>query len=710
MSTDAKKKTHKKPKIFNKQDLVKQIVIQGIVLIVLAVIVLLGCVQCVRDIMQAADGSQNATSHNQAIDYEMPKVNITASVKPDGSVDVVEERTFDFEDNAQGVYWLLPHDDTHKILVQDVELVDANGMTLKQYVRDFNNSADLTQRGITVFAAAQQMFGPFVVQDAQDSQKEYFSVSSENDTAYKLKIFQKTPENTKTTFRIHYTIDNLACAYQDTAELYWKFVSDGWQVESKNVSCTIVLPKPQDVKLSSEQNVKVWGHGTQGQMTIHDDTIEYSVPAVPSEQFAEARVLFPSAWLSEVTPLPEAKYQAILNEEARNTRKTNFFHQLPKLLNILFFVFLAVLFVRACVTYSRYRKEHKSRFDDVYFRDMPSQDSPLLIAALFASSKRKSLLNGDIFAAGLLRLSQAKIISLEYVQEKSLLGKNVPLLVLNYADYKHAKAAIKDRGALDKIDAAIAKFLFRDMYNLIKKEKKKTDPEGMTKAYGRYITQEGYPCIQQDAFKKLARNKAGDYEYAFNTLKNTIDAQIRHCRYFSDGRASAHKKILNTPVVIVGAIGAFVSICSLGYVLARVNLLLYLIVYLSCRYFDARMPRFSKEATEVVAKTRALKKWFKDFTRLDEALPKDAILWDKLLVMATALGVADKVIKQLELADPELIPVYSDAWFDSDGAASGFSHGFNQGAPSASASSGSGGGFSSGGGGGFGGGGGGGAF
>ena len=106
-------------------------------------------------------------------------------------------------------------------------------------------------------------------------------------------------------------------------------------------------------------------------------------------------------------------------------------------------------------------------------------------------------------------------------------------------------------------------------------------------------------------------------------------------------------------------------------------------------------------------------------------MPSDVILWNRLLVMAVALGVADKVIEQLKVAMPELIddpdfmPIYYWYYIGQPGVGSPadvFSGAIHDASVAAIANSvdasgsGGGGGFSSGGGGGFGGGGGGGAF
>ena len=62
--------------------------------------------------------------------------------------------------------------------------------------------------------------------------------------------------------------------------------------------------------------------------------------------------------------------------------------------------------------------------------------------------------------------------------------------------------------------------------------------------------------------------------------------------------------------------------------------------------------RYTQEGAELRARCVALKRWFEDFTRLGEAAPGDVVLWNKLLVLAVALGVSDRVLEELAAATP----------------------------------------------------------
>ena len=60
----------------------------------------------------------------------------------------------------------------------------------------------------------------------------------------------------------------------------------------------------------------------------------------------------------------------------------------------------------------------------------------------------------------------------------------------------------------------------------------------------------------------------------------------------------------------------------------------------------------SPEAVELLNRCHALERWLEDFTNLDEAVPDDLILWNKMLVLAAAFGVSDEVLRQLADAVP----------------------------------------------------------
>jgi uncharacterized membrane protein len=128
--------------------------------------------------------------------------------------------------------------------------------------------------------------------------------------------------------------------------------------------------------------------------------------------------------------------------------------------------------------------------------------------------------------------------------------------------------------------------------------------------------------------------------------------------------------------------------------------------------------RRSPEAAELHAQYKALRRYLKDFGRLDEKPPDAVVLWRQFLVFAVVFGIADEVVKNLRIKVPEVLEDQSFQtmrWMmlapDGGGTSpfsslnDGFSTAVKTATSSSSSGSGGGGGFSGGGGGGGGGGG-----
>ena len=229
--------------------------------------------------------------------------------------------------------------------------------------------------------------------------------------------------------------------------------------------------------------------------------------------------------------------------------------------------------------------------------------------------------------------------------------------------------------------------------------------------------------------EKVAKDRPSTYSNAMESWKGVVEGRLEATGYTTDVDGSARTRafaagalailfgvVLGLVGLLVLGSGASVAIIVAGGVCGALSIVL-----------GVKMHPLSREAIEVVAKLKALRKWLCDFTRLKEAVPSDVVLWNKLLVMAVVLGVSDEVIKQLRVAMPELLedeaflPTYywCYGYGDMRPPARAFTDTYESAAQinaselassSDSSSSGGGGGFSSGGGGGFGGGGGGGAF
>ena len=616
-----------------------------------------------------------ALARSYSIDY----VNIDATVATDGALSVSETREFDFDGSYNGVYWKIPTGEYDERQIETT--IDSVGI-----IED----------------------GRFVAFERSSSENPNTYSTSQEGGVITVKLYSPHADE-RARFFITYTDTNLAARYTDTSELYWKFVSSGWDVESKNVTCTIHLPVPDGAMVSAEENVRAWGHGPlDGNVSFNGNDIVYTSPGVGSYEYAEARISFPSSWLSDAQTINMSKLQKILSEEQSWADQANAKRQAAIVFSYgsLALAGLAALgsIAFSLLSWVRYKRTHKPKFDDDYFRDVPSDDHPAVLGALLSDGEphEKEL------TASIMRLTDIGAVQLDLVRtiKQGSLGDERA-----YEDYRLTRTEqdiSQETKSKRKIDYATLTFLFDRV--------------------ARYVgsRQELY----FNSVKVIAETHAKKYSKAYKVWGSIIEDACTSRGFFRDTRKTywivpIGIGALDVLLAIVMIIFAIVEIVPtpLGFgavaALAVAALVTFVVAYKSVSLSD--------EALELRAKLKALRRWLKDFTRLDEAVPTDVVLWNRLLVMAVVLDVADEVIKQLRTTMPQILedariaPVYGWYRHGDTGVmpASTFSdsiaraHKVSTAAVAASSMSsggGGGGGFSGGGGGGFGDGGGGGAF
>ena len=92
---------------------------------------------------------------------------------------------------------------------------------------------------------------------------------------------------------------------------------------------------------------------------------------------------------------------------------------------------------------------------------------------------------------------------------------------------------------------------------------------------------------------------------------------------------------------MVALIGFAVLLFSYGSALGVVPIVAALVLFLFMRTLLQRTPAGARRAAE----WDGLRTFLKDFSRLDEAVSGDLIIYERYLVAAVALGVADELVR-----------------------------------------------------------------
>ena len=577
--------------------------------------------------------------------YSMTQTYIGATVEADGSLTVVEGRQFDFDDDINGVYW------------------DINTGTNQQ-----GGTA-----GVDVLSVEEDDAAFSRVDYANKGDNGVYTVE-QSDGGVKIKVFSPHESGDSAIYYVSYTMTGAVMNWSDTAELYWKFVGDGWSADSDDVEMEVYFANAAAGTAAVKgDNFRAWGHGPlTGDVSLDADEpmVTYTIPCVHQGEFAEARIAFPSDWVPQLAASGKERMSTILSEEKAWAEEANARRAHARMIaNALAVVSVvaAVAFTGTIAVLKLRKRKPKPLFQDEYFRDVPSADHPAVLSALMSWNE----VPDQAYIATLMKLTDDRVIKLE----EAIATKGKKSLLRREKEEQTYRVTVSDAGwkSAKGIDRMVLKVFFAGAKPDENGDRSRTFDE-----LQHYVKQHATPV----------GDKLKDYQ-------STVKGKLADSEYVaSDGIVAM------VFCLVLGTLIAFVPVGSIFFTDgAQVNIV-------------------------AAARCKALKHWLEDFTRLKEAVPGDLVLWNKLLVMGAALGVSKEVLRQLAEAVPPEVRE-ADGFYDNYPCYWWYYHHYGNQSPldsfdgvyhesirelassSDSSSGGGGGGFSGGGGGGVGGGGGG---
>lgn len=535
--------------------------------------------------------------------YSMTQTHIGATVEADGSLIVVEGRQFDFDDDINGVFWEINTGSNQQGVSVNVDVLGVEEDDTAFNKVDYANKGDS---------------GVYTVE--------------QSDGGVKIKVFSPHESGDSAIYYVSYTMTGAVMNWADTAELYWKFVGDGWSANSDDVEMEVYFAGGAiGTPASKGDNFRAWGHGPlTGDVSLDEDEpmVTYTIPCVHEGEFAEARIAFPSDWVPWLSASSEDRMPTILSEEKAWAEEANARRARARMIaNALAVVSVvaAVAFTGVIVVLKLRRRKPKPLFQDEYFRDVPSADHPAVLSALMSWNE----VPDQAYIATLMKLTDDRVIKLEEATvtkaKKGLLGREKEeqtyRVTVSDAGWKSVKKGSADRAVLKVFFAGV-------------KPDENGDRSRTFDELQHYVKQHAAPV--------------GD---KFEDYQSTVKGELADREYVaSDGIVAMVFGLVLGILLVCFSVGSmiFTDVAQANVIAAIVSVPIVLVgVGLS---FTFR--RFTPEGAEVAARCKALKHWLEDFTRLKEAVPGDLVLWNKLLVMGVALGISKEVLRQLAEAVP----------------------------------------------------------
>ena len=533
-------------------------------------------------------------------------IDFNAQIKNDGSMDVVETWNIKVQ-NTNTLYKSFKTDKNKYSGITDVtvkEITDSQGT---DFIKS-DNLAYHVQKGY--YYGTKNEDGNFEIG---------WGVGLDTSTAYKK-------------YQISYTVQDAITKYNDYAELYWQFVGEDFEIDAKKITGTIYLPSD----VSNKDEIKVWGHtkGLNGTIYATDtNKIEFQIDNFKNGTYVEARTLFPTSLIntSGRTKNTEILDNAI-KEETKWADKANKERWLaensPWIMGIAFILICGTITLIIIYFEIKKTKKYKNRLKELeneakiipstkyeYFREIPDENTTPgeVIKTLnpIMSSFTTSVF-GKVFSATMLDLSLKKYLEIKL--EKNEKNKKV----INIYVLKQVGDGLKDN------EERIMTFI--------------KNAAGEKKV------------ITLKELQKYIKGHPSKVESLLSSTFKATEQQLYNEEILNDKAHKEYKdleeKIGNEEALIIFLLFFIIFVIPIiPAIIAIINVIL-------CKKIEKRLNILTQKGIDKQTEWKGLKTFMEEFSMLDKREVPELVVWEKYLVYATAMGVADKVIKQLKMVYP----------------------------------------------------------
>ncbi|KAA9323767.1 DUF2207 domain-containing protein [Lactobacillus jensenii] len=569
--------------------------------------------------------------------YDITNVKVASHIQADGNLTIERKITYKFDSSARGVYYRQNLLKNQKLLNPQVEIIN-QGVT-KAIINNSSGSNDTYQ------------------------------LSYKN--GYQFKVFHKVKAGNRFTIVYRYKITNAIKNWQDTAELNFKIIGNGWETDLDHVEAEVIFPSKVPI-------LKAWAHGDiSGHIQVLPDKgrIIMTADNVAGDTGIEVHAIFPTSVTTDNKNVSnEKRKQFILKQEKQLAEEANQRRKRAGYI-LIFSIIVSILAIIVSLFVKKQGSKPKKMSALAHSYEIP-EVSPIIAQILDKTSKP------DTQALMALITELTGKHKLEIREEK--VGK-----IIKKSSYR---IFLKDQTALSQ--QPLLRFLFDEVGNGASfstyELKKFDDPKELSEKYQAWRNQYYKQAYQRNYFSNKIREK-----------KQNIVA-------------------LAGILVVINAIIIFLS-CMLSIISWQLLVLaisLAILNGISWLVAASRLSIYTEKGAEITNQVRSFKKMLENIGNFKMRDIGELILWEEIMPYAVALGLSEKVLKQLrlefsesELATSDLV-VYQTLYLtnsSSNNFEHSFTSAFNAGS-SISSDTGSSGGFSSGSSGGFGGGSGGGAF
>ena len=257
--------------------------------------------------------------------YSIDELSTEINVETNGAAHVIERQVYTFNSECEGCVWYLHVPESgESVRISSVRVapVDDGGALIGDWTTlqavDVKRVPQGTEPGdVAVASLRLPDVRPWYSYSIGDGMMRcYFP--TEPDKLVGPRLGRSTAVSTQTSdtnsylIETDYTVAHRVRVHSDVGELYWRYANSSLPTDAHNVSLHITLPVPADSGEGDTANgtivpgetVVAWGHGPDaGTFEIAaDGSITYFVDSVERGNYAEAHILFPASWMTNLAP------------------------------------------------------------------------------------------------------------------------------------------------------------------------------------------------------------------------------------------------------------------------------------------------------------------------------------------------------------------------------------------------------------------------
>ena len=422
---------------------------------------------------------------------------------------------------------------------------------------------------------------------------------------------QKILPGTDVKVYLQYDFTHVVKIYNDVGELQYKVWGDEWEEDLGELDAVIRFP--DDKKLEywinpaySDAKAK-WANGT---LLISSD-------GVSEGSYVEARALIPLEEFSSSTPYAQ-HINKNAGDEIRSMQKSEedtqtLLSTVGSLVNYLMVALCAI----PLAIYYRFGREPKTDYQGIYEHEPPTNDPPAFVNALMSGfGKNVGELDQKAFQATIMDLINRGKLGVDS-EEDTEFTKTTFLTVKSMDGLERYERELIDLLRTYELNGRIS---FSYMQDCLREEYQ-------ARAY-------------QDRYNTWCQNFKNDY-LPDELLSEYFDQTgSDYMMYFGIGAL-----IL---AIVVGALSIFLHFR--GSFITTIVAVFFAIVGIACLIMPSGIGgKYTLKGKLYTERWDKFKKFLKDYSLIKEHPPESIAIWNKYLVYATALGVADQVYKAMKL-------------------------------------------------------------